>query len=100
MNWLVLTTRLHYVIGEQAGEGVGTFPCHLGCWRVGRPISHTVSVDPIAVGYLMRAPILRWQTHVRLGPLVQREACRQRELETLQAGELIVKPLAIDDIVL
>eukprot|EP00966_Prymnesium_polylepis_P172634 3992511-Prymnesium_polylepis.2 len=31
--------------GEQSGEGISTFPCHLGCWRVGRPISHTIGVN-------------------------------------------------------
>ena len=30
---------------EQSGKSVSTFPCHLGRWRVGRPVGHAPSVD-------------------------------------------------------
>ena len=54
------------------------------------PVQDFRGVDhPVAVRRRVEAPILRWQAHVRLGPLVHREARRQRELEALYAGQLV-----------
>ena len=56
--------------------------------------------DPVALRSRLKVPILRWQTHVRLCPLMERERGRERKLQALNPSQLKVQPPTVDHFVL